>query len=89
MLFRISRMWDFVDLFQELRSIVSDIFSRPLYDAWSSPGARSAQGHLLAMRIRKSEVMSGPLCLRPHDMPMARYTTSRLRRSHRYLLVAW
>lgn len=78
MLFR-RPSWDFVDLFRELRSIVSEIFSRPLYDAWDSPGTRSAQGHLLAKRIRKSEVTSGPQCLRPHDMPMARYTTSRLR----------
>ena len=69
-------------------AVISSIFSGGPYEAaWGSPGARIAAAHLLKRRIRKSEVTSGLHALRPHDMPMARYHTSRLRRSPRYLAV--
>lgn len=73
------RFFGWVDLFRDIRSVISSIFSGgPYEDAWGSPGASHAAAHLLNRRIRNSEVTSGPLCLRSHDMPMARYTTSRL-----------
>jgi hypothetical protein len=78
MFFRTS-FFGWADLFRDMRAVVSSIFSGGPYEgAWGSPGTKTSAAHLLSRRIRTSEVTSGPLCLRPHDMPMARYTTSRL-----------
>jgi len=58
-----------------------EAFPSPFDSGWDSPGARHTAAAQLAQRIRNSEVNLVVLAMRPHDMPMAPFKNSRLRRS--------
>lgn len=66
------------------RCIVDSLLA-PLERGAFSPGEKASANHMLSRLIRKSDVIVGGKALPPHDMPMARYQTSRLRRSPRSL----
>ena len=66
---------------EDFRWCISNLFSFPLAELEPSPGERSTIGEQLRSLIRKTSVPPGGHGLPPHDMPMARYHTSRMRRS--------
>lgn len=78
----LERLNDFADWANVLKLTISEVFSGGyLLSVGDSPGTRRSAAHLLSRRIRNSTVNLVVKALRPHDMPMAPYTTSRLRRS--------